>query len=121
VANYYRATDRTPDHDPAAVAFFLANAGCDRESAEVLADAERWLDENDGSVEWRIDDEYDPADYSDTPADEPQLGWGCVVTVRGVVASLWAVTFDGDGYPGGNRYARVVAAELASELMNAGA
>lgn len=111
-----------------AVAFFLENAGfsygpgetaeegCER-CARELAEAEAWLMEQPGhTVEWRQDTDYDPNDY-DVP-DMPAIGWGCIVTVGEESSSLWAITFDGDGEPFGNPYARVVVAELASELMS---
>jgi hypothetical protein len=62
------------DRRDRAIRFFWLHAGCSwnpateteeqgrLRGAVELADAERWLEENDGSVEWRIDDEYDPAD-----------------------------------------------------------
>lgn len=110
-----------------AVAFFLANAGMsyqpaletEREGhlrcARRLAQAERWLASQPGhTIEWLRDDNYDPADYD---CDMPAIGWGCIVRVAGQSESLWAITFDGDGEPWGNAYARVVVAEIALELM----
>lgn len=105
--------------------------------ARRLAAAERWLlaREADGLAEWEWvrDDDYNPADY-DPPEPPDTVAWGCIVRVRdddqywpdGDVASVWAVTFDGDGEPTGSGclaygrlkpYARVVRAELALELM----
>jgi hypothetical protein len=94
-----------------------------RELAE--AEAEAWLMAQPGmQVTWEVDPEYDANDYD--VDDMPAIGWGCVVSVGGErttghgtaeVASLWGITFEGDGEPWGKPYARVVVAELASELM----
>lgn len=67
------------------------------------------------TVEWVQDADYDPSHYD--CGDMPDIGWGCVVRANGQTESLWAITFDGDGYPNGNPYARVIVAELALELM----
>lgn len=113
-----------------ATAFFMKHAGYSvaegetreqgrRRCAKELAAAERWLMEQPGhTVAWEQDRDYDPAD-SDVP-DMPEIGWGCIVSLNDQDrhASLWSVTFDGDGYPAGNPYARVVVAELAAELMH---
>lgn len=83
--------------------------------AKELAKAEAWLTAQPGfEVEWMEDTDYDPKDY-DVPM--PATGWGCIVKVGEKRESLWGITFDGDGHPSGNPYARVVVAELASELM----
>lgn len=90
-------------------------------SARTLAQAEAWLVAQPGfTVEWEQDEDYDPRDF-DAP-DMPEIGWCCLVTVPDGKGgrhreSLCGITFDGDGYPTGNAYARVVVAELASELM----
>ena len=110
-----------------AVAFFLEYGGYGYNAATETreegrlrcargyAAAEAWLVEQPGfTVEWVQDRDYDPADY-DVPV--PEVGWGCIVRANGRTESLWAITFDGDGHPSGNPYARVVVAELASELM----
>lgn len=79
-----------------------------------LARAEQWAEENCQTT-WQPDEEYSPDDYDDP--DMPQTAWGCVVSDSdGELASLWAVTFDGDGHPDGP-YKRLVDAELALELM----
>jgi hypothetical protein len=103
-----------------------------------LAAAEEWLTTRCGSewggyevgdliVRWEQDDDYSADDYE--PETMPQIAWVCLIqrfesrarfTGREVwhtLASLGAVTFDGDGYPDGNPYKRVVEAELASEAM----
>lgn len=110
-----------------AVAFFYEHAGYSygpgetreqgrKRGARRLADAERWLMEQPGhTIQWVQDEDYNPADYD--CGDMPEIGWGCVITVNGHIESLWSITFNGDGYPSGNAYARVVVAELALELM----
>lgn len=135
--------------------FFFLNAGCGYNptletkdegwlrGATKLAEAEVWLEKNDGECEWLIDDDYSPDEY-DAP-DMPNNAWGCIVRVpregdppwghRGPWvrhASLWAITFEPEDNtpwfdPDDNTrrptraelkpYARVVQAELALELM----
>lgn len=110
-----------------AIEFFMKHAGSSYDpatetpkqgkfrGAKRLAEAEAWLVAQPGfTVEWEIDRDYDPSDYD---IDMPDTGWGCIVNANGNSASLWATTFDGDGEPFGNAYARVVVAELALELM----
>ena len=110
-----------------AVAFFYENAGyCHgpNETAEQgrkrcarrLAKAEQWLAAQPGhTIEWVIDQDYNPRDYD--CGDMPDIGWGCIVAIGDDRESLWGITFDGDGEPWGNAYARVVVAEMALELM----
>jgi hypothetical protein len=84
-------------------------------SAREMAEAEAWMVEQPGfTVEWFPDTDYNPADYD---AEMPDTAWGCTVTCGEKQESLWGITFDGDGHPAGNPYARVVVAELAHEMM----
>lgn len=118
--------------DQSAVAFFLEHAGWSYNPAtetpeqgrlrcaRSLAKAERWLSEQNGhQVKWVEDTDYSPDDYDYPPEnDTPGLAWGCVIDLDGERgASLWAITFEGNGEPWGKPYARVVVAELAYELM----
>lgn len=110
-----------------AVAFFREHAGYSvapgeteaqgrTRSAKEYAGAEAWLMAQPGfTVHWEQDEEYNPKDY-DVP-DMPEIGWVCIVTANGETETLCGVTFDDDGYPDGNAYARVVVAELALQLM----
>lgn len=84
--------------------------------ARAMADAEAWLlAQDDYSVEWVQDENYNPADY-DVP-DMPDVGYGCIVRVGEEQASLWGITFTDTTDHTNSPYARVVVAELASELM----
>lgn len=105
------------EHGPHSVAPGETDEQGRERSARELADAEAWLVAQPGfTVQWLQDNDYDPADY-DVPG-MPDVGWGCIVRCcGGEQQSLWAITFDGDGHPDGHPYARVVVAELASELM----
>lgn len=86
--------------------------------------AERWAADR-YEIEWERDRDYDPHDY-DSP-DMPDIAFGCVLRcVCGACdqheskldgASLWGITFGGDGYPDGYPYKRVVEAELAYEMI----
>lgn len=98
-----------------AIAFFKEHGAA--RHAKSLANAEAWLASQPGhQIQWLRDFDYDPNDYD--VKDMPNIGWGCIVQIGGNSASLWAITFDGDHWPQGNPYARVVVAELALELMH---
>lgn len=114
--------------DTAAVRFFLEHAGWGYDPATetpedgrhrgavALAKAEAWLVERPGfTVKWEQDRDYDPKDYD--CGDMPDVGWSCFVSDGLETESLHGITFDGDGEPWGNPYARVVVAELALDLM----
>jgi hypothetical protein len=91
-------------------------------SAKALAAAERWLARQPGhTITWERDEDYNPDDYE---RPMPAIGWGCIVSVNGErrppgTESLWGITFGDEtqNEPWFNPYARVVVAELASELM----
>lgn len=117
----------TPDAD--AIEFFIREGGFGYDPATETADeaklrgatqlaaAERWARDNCVFPQWVKDNNYSPDDYD--MDGMPDTGWGCILTgPDGEVASLWAITFDSeDSAPWGQPYARVVAAELALELM----
>ncbi len=92
---------------------------CDAHYEEALAP----LDEKRCSVEWVDDDApYDAGDaYTDEEVEakfesnEWTGPFGCIVKVDGFEASLWGIVLDSHGT--GDPYARVVAAELASEVF----
>lgn len=128
LAALIRRLDANPEWNDA-VLFFFKEAGSSYEpdceemcegqlrGAFVLAAAERWLRKSQFVATWIQDIDYDPNDY-DGPM--PDIGWGCVLMEHGssnTDASLWGITFDGDGFPVGKPYKRVVEAELAMELM----
>ena len=109
--------------------FFLDNAGWStppgREAcAEALAEAEAWLhrqlahDPPRASVEWLDDPEPEPS-YE---LGEGNAWYGCVVRVGHREASLWSIELLPDDWPHPWRdpagYARVVTAELASEILS---
>lgn len=99
-------------HDPATETREEAAHRC----AVELAAAEEWARDNCVLPQWVRDETYSPDDYD--LEDMPEIGWGCILTgPDGERASLWSITFDGNGEPWGKAYARVVAAELALELM----
>ena len=105
--------------------FFFENAGYSydpkRETpqqgklrcARQLAAAERWLSEQPGhEIEWAVDDH---PDRSGIDHDGPL--YGCIVTLASEEqASLWGIDLGPEGDLS-DPYARVVVAELASELM----
>lgn len=91
----YMPGAETPEHGRAA-------------GARKLAAAETWLSEQAGhTVRW----------VPDTFGGEPGE-WACVVRLDPARSeSLCGIDFEGDGEPWGKPYARVVAAELALQLM----
>jgi hypothetical protein len=88
-----------------------------RESAQRLADAERWASDEGYSFEWEVDQDIDSSDFDDSP--EPWALWVCVCrNLEGeVTASLCGIDFGRDGEPWGDYYRRVAEAELALETM----
>jgi len=106
-----------------AVAFFWEHAGYSYRpgvespeqgrylGAEALAEAECWLCDRYSSVEWVP--EQEPVDRSGIGHDGPL--WVCTVRVRDDQESLGGIDLGPDGDD--TQYKRVVAGELALELM----
>lgn len=84
--------------------------------ARKLAAAERWADVHGYYYEWGIDD-LTSAEWSDE--DPPYEQWYCLLRDQHgtVCASLSGIDFGRDGTPYGDKYKRVVEAELALEQM----
>ncbi len=87
--------------------WFRLHAGYGAATCLSLARAERWAEDADVSFRWEPDlEEY----LTDIPGDCPKEVLGCVATLGDETVSLWGIGDPDDAY------ARVVQAELASEL-----
>ena len=82
--------------------------------AKSLAAAEKLAQEEGLVCDWSIDPYIDSSEFSD---GEPYALWQCVCrSFSGEhLSSLGGVDFGPDGEPRGDKYARVIEAELAAE------
>jgi hypothetical protein len=86
--------------------------------AKALAEAEAYATDAGYRFRWEIDHDLTSEDFCDDP--NPWCLWICyMLDPEGtVVANLGGVDFGRDVEPWGNPYARVVEAELASDLID---
>lgn len=94
--------------------------GCTASEALEYARADKWAYDNDVRFEWERDTDSPISSWRDLkPGETDWYGWSCVArhheTAESV--SLCGIHFaDGEAYPQGDFYHRIVEAELAAEL-----
>lgn len=84
--------------------------------ARSLARAEREAAQNGATFRWSEDDTTN-LEFADSPSEVYRL-WACVMRDSSgkVVSSLCGIDLGSEGHPDSDPYARVVRAELASEI-----